>query len=155
MTQVFVDMDGVLADFDTHYRNLFGVQPDKKVDNVDWKKVANTAGFYGNIPPMPDMWSLWEYVEDLTPKPIILTGIPSSVEEAASNKRTWVTKHLGNVQVICCPSKDKSLYAQPGDILIDDWERYKDRWIDKGGRWITHTSAKSTIAQLQVMSLFG
>ena len=36
----------------------------------------------------------------------------------------------------------------PGDILIDDWEKHKDAWVNAGGIWITHTSAKDTIEQL-------
>ena len=36
---IFVDLDGVLADFDAHHLAVFGVFPDKKADNVDWNKV--------------------------------------------------------------------------------------------------------------------
>ena len=36
---IFVDMDGVLADFDQHYENVFGVLPSRVADNVDWKQV--------------------------------------------------------------------------------------------------------------------
>lgn len=149
MTQVFVDLDGVLADFDTHHENVFGYRSDKLLDNVDWQKVAAVPNFYADIPPMQDMHWLWEFVSKLTPQPIILTGVPYQVHEAVENKTAWVHKHLGpDITVQCCKSKDKCLFAKPGDILIDDWEKYKQLWIDKGGRWITHTSAKSSIAAL-------
>lgn len=149
MTQIFVDMDGVLADFDTHYEAVFGYRSDKLADNVDWSAVRGVKDFYLNIPPMPDMRELWEFVSQQVKKPIILTGVPSSVAEAPDNKRAWVRKHLGDdVVVKCCPSKDKSLFAAPGDILIDDWEKYRNLWISRGGRWITHTSAESSINQL-------
>lgn len=148
-TQVFVDMDGVLADFDAHHDAVFGIRPSKVADAVDWEKVRATKGFYADIPPMDDMRDLWAFVSQLRRKPIVLTGVPYSVEEAPENKRSWVRKHLGeDVQVICCASKDKSIHARPGDILIDDWEKYRHLWIDKGGRWITHTSAESSIQQL-------
>lgn len=82
--------------------------------------------------------------------PIVLTGIPSSVVEAADNKRAWVRRHLGgNIEVRCCLSKEKYLHAKPGDILIDDWDKHRQLWIDAGGQWITHTSALSTIAELE------
>ncbi len=150
MTQLFVDMDGVLADFDAHHETVFGVRACKKVDNVDWAAVRAIQDFYLNIPPMPDMEELWAHVEQFDPT--VLTGVPSSVPEAVHNKCSWVRKNLGDrVGVICCPSREKSNYLTPGDILIDDWEKYRDLWIGKGGRWITHTSASNTIRQLSEM----
>lgn len=147
--QLYIDMDGVLADFDRHHETVFGVRSDKLLDNVDWKAVRAVKGFYADIPPMADMPELWGFVSRLTPKPIVLTGVPLSVEEAPANKRGWVKHHLGeNVEVRCCRSSEKSLHAAPGDILIDDWEKYRDLWIAKGGRWITHRSANDTISQL-------
>lgn len=150
--RLFVDMDGVLADFDTGYEQVFGFRPSKMADNVDWKAVRAVSGFYENLPPMPDMSDLWAYVE--RHDPIVLTGIPYSVEEALSNKIAWITKHLGsNVEVRGCKSKDKCLHAKPGDILIDDWTKYQHLWVASGGRWITHTSAENTIAELKQLGL--
>ena len=154
MTQVFVDMDGVLADFDRHHEAIFGVRPDKVADNVNWGAVRAHKDYYLHIPPMADAFVLWDFVARLVKPPIVLTGIPSSVEEAAANKTAWVRKHLGEgVRVICCPSKDKSLHAAPGDILIDDWPKYRDAWLAKGGRWITHTSAERSIDELLEMGI--
>lgn len=153
--QIFVDMDGVLADFDAHHETVFGVRADKLADNVDWQRVRNVHGFYADIPPMPDMEDLWGFVSRLTPRPIVLTGVPSSVEEAPENKCAWVRKHLGeDVEVRCCRSKDKSLHiGKPGDILIDDWTKYRDLWLSRGGRWITHVNAETTILRLLDMGI--
>lgn len=150
--QIFVDMDGVLADFDTGHERVFGVRADKLADNVDWKAVRASPDFYLNLPPMPDMDVLWGHVALYNS--IVLTGVPSSVEEAPANKRAWIRKHLGpDVEVRCCRSAEKCLHAAPGDILIDDWTKYRDLWIAKGGRWITHTSAADTIQQLVAMGV--
>src|SRR5215217_2328887 len=146
--QLFVDMDGVLADFDRHYENLFGVRPDKTTNNVDWKLIRRTKDFYLNIPPMPDLPELWGRIAKYNP--IVLTGIPWSIAEAADNKRAWGRKHLGvDVEVRCCPSRDKCLHAAPGDILIDDWEKYRSLWGARGGVWITHRSAAEMIRELK------
>lgn len=148
--QIFVDMDGVLADFDSHHEAVFGVRPCKQADNVDWQAVRAVKNYYLDMPPMPDMRELWDFVAPH--KPIVLTGVPINpitVEEAPANKRAWAAKHLGpDVEVRTCPSKDKSLHCQPGDILLDDWPKYRDLWVAKGGIWITHTSAKDSIVQL-------
>jgi hypothetical protein len=159
MTQIYVDMDGVLADFDQHYEDVFGIRANKLTDNVDWKAVGEIKDFYANIPPMEDMQELWNYVYFVSQaffnkKPIVLTGVPYSVVEAEANKRAWVEKNLGSdIEVIGCKSKDKCLYAKLGDVLIDDWTKYQHLWVEKGGVWITHTSAKNTIRQLREMSL--
>lgn len=153
MKQIFVDMDGVLADFDRHHETVFGMRPDKAIDNVDWLKVRAVPNFYLNIPPMADLIDLWDHIGSF--KPIVLTGIPISVEEAAANKKAWVRKYLGSdIEVRCCLSREKCQHAAPGDILIDDWDKYRDLWLARGGRWITHTSAEDTIRELSEMG-FG
>ncbi len=149
---LFCDMDGVLADFDRGYFETFGVQTSRENDNVDWKLVRRTPNFFQNLPPMPDFDILWNYIKNF--EPVILTGIPSSVAEAADNKRDWIHKYIGdNVEVRCCMSRDKCRHAIPGDVLIDDWTKYKHKWIDAGGIWITHTSALNTIEELQMVEL--
>jgi hypothetical protein len=57
--QLFIDMDGVLADFDRHHETHFGSRPCKNSDNVDWKAVRKIADFYLGIPPMADLDALW------------------------------------------------------------------------------------------------
>lgn len=146
--QLFLDMDGVLADFDTGYELAFGIRPSKENDTVDWKLVANKENFYQDLPPMEDMHILWEYTKKYNP--IILTGIPWSVKEAPDNKKDWIKKHFdSNVEVRCVSSKDKCHHANPSDILIDDWNKYKNLWIEKGGLWITHFDALTSISKLQ------
>jgi len=145
--QMFVDMDGVLTDFNTHYEAVFGIRPDKLTDGVNWSAVRKEPDFYLNIPPMQDFIELWRYIAPHNP--IILTGIPSLVPEAENNKRSWVERNINDtVMVICCRSRDKSHYCTPGDILIDDREIYRDLWIDAGGIWITHRSTLQTIDAL-------
>lgn len=155
--QVFVDLDGVLADFDTHYERLFGRRPDKTQDNADWRKVVATPGFYATMPLMADAWRLWDFVRRLTPRPIILTGCPKAVPESAVDKCIMVEENFGREasdRMICCASRDKRNFLRNhSDILIDDWERYRDLWIGAGGRWITHTSAENSITQLLKMGI--
>lgn len=146
--QLFVDMDGVIADFDKGYELLTGKSPKKTDDNIDWKLIDSVGGFYRDLPLMPDFNILWNFIKYFDP--ILLSGIPKEVPSAAADKRSWVTKYIGPSQpLITCLSKDKSLHIKsPGDILIDDWEKYMHIWTGKGGRWITHTDAQSTIKKL-------
>ena len=118
-TTLFVDMDGVLADFDRHHETVFGWHPNKADDNVDWGAVRAVKDFFAEIPPMADLPQLWARIDATSP--IVLTGVPQLVEEAADNKRAWVAKNLGaHIEVRCCLSGEKHQHAKPGDILIDD-----------------------------------
>ena len=152
MPQVYVDLDGVMFDFDAHYEACFGVRPSKDADNVDWSKVRSFPGFYRTMPLMADWRELWDFVTMMPRAPIILTGVPKALKEvAAAEKRDAVFEKLGDaVEVITCASADKFavLKRTPGAVLIDDWERYKPKWIAAGGQWITHTSAKDSVRQL-------
>lgn len=103
--RLFIDMDGVLADFDRHYLDVFGYSSSREFDNADWDAIRKVGDFYLNIPPMVDMAQLWEFVAPY--KPIVLTVVPWSVPEAADNKRAWVRSNLGpEVEVRCCRSKE-------------------------------------------------
>ncbi len=149
--QIYVDMDGVLVDFDAHYKKLFGYVP-VRPGGTDWKLVRSVGDFYLTLPQMPDLDQLWDRVYPHSP--IILTGVPSQINAADNDKRTWALKHLTpDTEMICCLAKDKALHCKPGDILIDDYERHKQKWLDAGGIWITHTSALDTCRQLDAIGI--
>lgn len=148
--KLFVDLDGVLADFDQHHENLFGRRPDGH--DADWEKITKHGFFYATMPLMKDARELWDYLKRY--EPIILTGVPSSDgDRCADQKRAWGLVHLGAANMITCASKDKATFCVPGDILIDDRIKYKHLWEGAGGIWITHTSASDTIKQLKEMGL--
>lgn len=158
---LFIDLDGVLADFDVHYRDKVGALPPSWSQghdhaaagtDVDWQRLAE-IDFYRDVPKMLDADDLWTYVRHY--EPTIITGLPTTGRDKAENsKRYWVMEHYGPlVHVVTCLSREKCKYMTPGDVLVDDWEKYKHLWIQKGGIWITHTSAASTIEKLREIGL--
>lgn len=155
MRQIFCDMDGVLADFDRGYDSMISSMNGETIDtvrqkgcDVNWHLIKDTQDFFLRLPPTPDMQELWSYIKDMNP--IVLTGVPKEMPElATANKRAWLDKHLGtDVRMIACRAKDKCLHGRPRDILIDDWEKHKKKWVDMGGYWITHVSAEKTTQRL-------
>lgn len=156
MRQLFIDLDGVLADFDGYYATCFGERPDRaKVDPPGfWENISGHGLFYASLPPMPDALELWRGARAFHPEPIILTGVPWSVEQAENHKRAWVREHIDpKAVVICCASKDKRLHGKPGDVLVDDWDRYRPLWETMGGAFVLHTSARTSLDAL--IELFG
>jgi hypothetical protein len=53
--QLYVDMDGVLANFDWYHHSVVGDLSDKLLDNADWDAVEIYKIFYATIPPMADL----------------------------------------------------------------------------------------------------
>jgi hypothetical protein len=146
---IFLDCDGVLADFDTYAEAYFGMPPrqyEAQVgSNTFWRELEAKGDFYRAMPVMKDAHVLYEGVRHLNP--VILTGCPRG-NWAESQKVEWAHEHFPDVKIMTCRSADKRLYAKPGDVLIDDWNQHRHHWIAMGGVWITHTCAETSLAAL-------
>lgn len=147
--QIFLDCDGVLADFDTYAEQYFGMPPRQYEAQMGsprfWEELESRGDFYRNLPLMPDAMRLYEGVRHLTP--VILTGCPRG-DWAQQQKIDWAAEHFPGVKIITCRSADKRAHAKRGDVLIDDWHQHRHRWIEMGGIWISHTCARSSLAAL-------
>lgn len=151
MRQLFIDLDGVLADFDGFYFSTFGQRLDR--NTVDppgmWDNIDGYDRFYASLPPMEGAAHFWGAVRMLHPNPIILTGIarkPGCAEE----KREWVARHIDpTAEVITCLSKEKRNHGKPGDVLVDDWHKYQHLWEEMGGIFILHQSPAVSLLRLQ------
>jgi hypothetical protein len=136
--QLFLDCDGVLADFDAYVEpivgeraNIAGVQRD--IPGM-WEKIYAHDDFYTNLPLMSDAMKLFQAVRHL--KPIILTGVPRfRLDEgwAARQKLKWADRYFPDVAIITCLSANKRNHMEPGDVLVDDNLQYKDLWVEHGG----------------------
>lgn len=155
---LYLDLDGVLADFDKAAGAAMGTDNIYKYEFVwgtgkFWDKINEDPDFFRNLDRMPDCFELFDNVMHL--RPVILTATPSTNgDRVAKQKREWVDEHLGGfVKVITCPTKDKPNFCEPGDILIDDRAVNRDAWIAKGGTYIIHTTAARSIGALQALGI--
>lgn len=136
--KIYLDMDGVLVDFDKGLLENFGVKnclvtygtADKDKTPEQWalsKKVwqcMNTEGFFLNLPPMDGFEDLWNSATSLTKDVFILTAFPGHNGEinqsVKSDKLNWLKKHLPKVSensFIFCERKDKMKYAWTGSTV--------------------------------------
>lgn len=148
--QLFVDLDGVLADFDRFIEKELGIVNNRDNELPDfWDRVRGYEGrLYFDMAPMPYAKELWAALKPYNP--IILTGCPHSIATAGSDKREWVAKHIDpDARVITCKSRNKSLYAKPGDILLDDWAKYRDLWTKNGGIFLLHKDPTESIQMVK------
>lgn len=149
MPALFLDCDGVLADFDLGAERVLGMNPtafQKRFGNGEfWKRLAKTPSFYATLPPMPDAHTLFAAVKHL--KPTILTGLPIG-KWAAPQKVTWAAEHFPGVPIITCMARDKHRFMTGGDVLVDDRETHRAIYEAAGIVFVHHTSAAESIRQL-------
>ena len=134
--QLFLDLDGVFADFDTSFKNIMKSETDKK---VFYKKLHYIKDFWSSLGLLPNALNFWNEVKDYSP--VILTGIVASDTYCIPQKRQWVRKNLSDIFVITCNPKEKWKYMVPNkvNILIDDKQENCDKWIEHGGEAILYT----------------
>ncbi len=158
--QLFVDLDGVLVDFDKGVRRATGKEPSELRPQNMWPAIAGTKGFYDRLGWMPDGRELWSAVKDLNP--VILTGLPMG-KWAEPQKRSWCERELGpKIPVITGMSRDKAELAltwleengmpDKTPILIDDRLKIKELWEAAGGIFILHLDAAGSIEALNTVT---
>ncbi len=156
--KLFLDMDGVLADFDHRARQLVGTDNTYKFEFTHgaeefWRRLNTDPFFFEGLPMMHDARRLWDAVTHL--RPTVLTALPHvQPERVAAQKLAWVAKNLGrDVSVITCSTKEKPRYCTDGAILVDDRNINQEKWLMAGGALIHHYSAVQTLNALQSLGV--
>jgi hypothetical protein len=161
--KIYVDMDGVVADFDQRFRDLAGMGPrefeEKYGKNAFWDFIDegdNKLVFWVGIPPMSDAKQLIDYVSKYDYE--MLTA-PSLKKQSLMGKGLWMKNQTNKGLFPSKPkvnyrsAKSKKDFAAPNHILIDDKASTIDSWNAAGGIGILHTSAANTINQLKKIKL--
>jgi len=147
--QLYLDCDGVLADFDRAATELLGMPPrayEKRHGLAAfWHELARHPDFYGTLPLMPDAMELFDAVRHLDP--VILTGLPRG-NWAAPQKVRWAEQHFPQTRILTVMAVDKRRHCVTGDILVDDQLRHAHLWEQAGGIFVQHRDAASTLDQL-------
>lgn len=153
---LYLDMDGVLADFERKATEIFGAGWSDEVEKPNWGKLAEYPHWYRELPPMVDALELYDgcckFMGDKN-QVQILTALPNRAKfaRAAEDKIWWAKHHISpNIRVHFGPhAQDKQYHKQhPDDILIDDKLLNIEQWIEKGGFGIHHIDAESSLYKL-------
>lgn len=110
MNRVFVDMDGVIVDFDA-YRKQTGLSGDE---------VKKMPGAYLAMPPIPGALDAVRSVIGMGFEVWIATKPPTGIHYAYSDKAAWVFEHLPELKRRIIVTHDKGLLGEAGDFLCDD-----------------------------------
>ena len=150
MITLYLDMDGVLANFDKAYRQL----DPKKEDRVRFRDAVMLHRIFEDLEFMPDAQELLNHVSKLRGVNVeILTSMGTFEtirgHQAKIQKMHWLDKHNIPYKPNFVRTKtEKAQYATPESILIDDSPGCITPFIAAGGHGILHTSAKESIRVL-------
>lgn len=154
VNQLFLDCDGVLADFDRAAEAILGMPPrqfEKRHGlSAFWSRLARHPDFYATLPLLPDARELFDAVRHLDP--VILTGCPRG-GWAEAQKVRWAVIHFPGTRIITCMARDKRRHGKPGDVLVDDTLRHRHLWEKMGGTFVHHVTADRSIEKLSQMGL--
>jgi len=155
--QLYLDIDGVFANFDKWCEETFDLTPKDNVNfwNVitDWVNENPDKLVWGDLELMPDAMELWNYVKDKTPIFLSSTGTRHETK-AIEEKHNWINKYFpDNKLLLVNRSRFKAQWADKNSILIDDRMKSIKPWRDAGGIGILHTNAKDTIKELKKLGV--
>jgi len=111
---IFIDMDGVLADFYSAADKLKENFPDEFGNNIKPDEVLDFSTFS----PMPGAIDAVANLIDMGHDVFIATTPPWNHPDAWGQKRNWIAKHLPQLEKKMFLTHRKDLLK--GDILIDD-----------------------------------
>jgi 5'-nucleotidase len=141
--EVYLDMDGVLADFFTEYAKLAGIEsgnyrdiPPAKTDPTLNKMVG--TDFFARLPKLRNADELVAMIVKLYGHYHICSSpLRGDHENSEKQKRVWIQKHLKPqpVDIIITPNKAKFAKQSDGtpNILIDDRGSNISAWENAGG----------------------
>ena len=156
MTTLYLDMDGVIADFDEYAARTLGIPPSSGIYPEEvWYKLASNTRLYRDLIKTPYADQLVDECKDLAATKeynlLFLTAVPkgNDVKWAFYDKFVWAQNYFPDIPVHFGPfSKNKWQHCHPSDILIDDRLSNIEEWRVAGGIAIHHTNIEATLYEL-------
>lgn len=152
---IYLDMDGVIADFRKYYNSMYGMDPEvaekqEKFRPLFHELIMNDG--FSKLDKMPDADMGLEFLRKCSVPTQILssTSRQEYYEAISKQKMIWLHKNAITFNPIFVPGKKlKQAYANPTTIIIDDTESIIDDWREKGGIGIWHKNWADTLVQLR------
>ena len=154
---IYLDMDGVLADFIGGLENAFGTEGAEDFlgtsgSSTKWDSLRKVRGFWKDLPIMPGSRELFKFVSKYPHE--TLTAYPKRMPEAQDGKTKFMRtkfKFKGKMNLVMRADKQKYAKNKEGkpNILIDDYIKNIRQFESAGGVGIHHTNASKTINTLK------
>jgi beta-phosphoglucomutase-like phosphatase (HAD superfamily) len=153
---IYLDMDGVIADFVKRYKELYNMLPkeaekSKKFDHFFDEFIASNQ--FATLDIMPGAMDAITYLRKLNVPTQILSSTANEkrYDDISKQKMIWLQTHGITFTPNFVPGKrHKYKFAAADKIIIDDTESVIDDWRKAGGVGILHKDWPSTISILKM-----
>lgn len=144
---LYLDMDGVQADFFTAWARLHNKDRYKEIGDKEAREISiadmSARGsefvedFFTNLEPLSGGTKLVAWLKD-NKIPFTILSAPLRDQRSASvkGKRAWLDRHNPGTSNAAKFDGFKERYAVTGgraNVLVDDHKKYINRWEEKGG----------------------
>lgn len=156
--KIYLDMDGVLSDFERRYTEMFGKPPkevrDKKEFNPNWTKFVLSEQFK-TLDWWPGAQDLLKFIDEVHKQGVEVEMLTSSGgqkyhEEVAAQKVYWLCeKGIPYFANVVSGRRLKSNYATAETILVDDTEDVIRAFNTAGGKGILHRDVGKTVEKIK------
>ena len=167
ITEVFLDMDGVLCDFNAVYERKFGMTSSEVKANRDrkdykhfWSTFIRDREFE-NLPMLDGAKELLDYINS---KPIEVSILSSSGsgsdlhylhKEVLIQKYNWLDNHnITYPRFIVAGRSKKKEYAHKGALLIDDTPENVSDFKIAGANAILWDESKDLLSKMKEVDLY-
>ena len=154
--KIYLDMDGVLCDFERKFGELYGEEAlknrDRKLWTEDWPDFIQTNQFeeLAKFPGADDLLLFIRKHPEIQVEILTSSGGQKYHDQVKEQKIVWLKKNSIAYKPNVVPGrKHKKEYAQPDTVLIDDTEDVIENFNRAGGIGILHRDAKETIKRLE------
>lgn len=156
VSKIYLDMDGVIADFEKRYESLYHMHPREAEKNQKFNKFFDefiATKQFATLDLMPGAVAGMKYLDSLGIPIEILSSTASEerYEPISKQKRVWL--QINNIpykQNFVPGKRHKYKFATPDSVIIDDTESVIKDFRNAGGIGIWHKSWDVTISILKM-----
>ena len=153
---IYLDMDGVIADFEKRYKELYHMEPREAEKHKQFDKFFTEfieTEQFASLDLMPGTMDGINFLRKASAPTQILSSTANEARYDAISKQKmiWLQTHGITFNPIFVPGKrHKKEYATPNRIIIDDTMSVIDDWRKAGGIGILHSDWMTTINILKM-----
>lgn len=163
MPHLYLDMDGVQADFFTAWANIHDKARYKEIGGKEEREqsisdLTNRGPefiykFFATLPPLSGGNQLVNWLkQNKIPFTILSAPLRGNYEASIEGKKDWLDQYNPGTSgaAIFTGMKEKYATTSQPNVLVDDHKKYIERWESAGGIGVLHrdNNTQGTIAQL-------
>jgi len=144
---LYLDMDGVQADFFTAWARLHDKKSYKEIGDREQREASivelNARGpefvyeFFRTLPPLHGGLKLISWVKrNQIPFTVLSAPLRGNEQASIDGKREWLDKYNPGTSGSAIFTGEKFHYARKGgqsNVLVDDFKKYINAWREAGG----------------------